>query len=49
MRIEPSEEVMRGNKPDLAAKARIDNITRIVAITVAFLSTFGLLVKILFF
>jgi hypothetical protein len=49
MRIDPSEKAIRGNQPDLDAKARVDAITRIVAITVAFLSTFGLLVKILFF
>ena len=48
MRIEPSEEALRDNKTDPAVQAKIDSITRIVAILVAFLSTFFFFVKILF-
>ncbi|QJD94562.1 hypothetical protein HH214_01065 [Mucilaginibacter robiniae] len=48
MRINPSEKVLRGNVVNPVTQARIDRITRIVAIVVAFLSTFGLFVKILF-
>lgn len=49
MRINPSDKALRGNTIDPAVKARTEKITRIVAIVVAFLSTFGLFVKILFF
>jgi hypothetical protein len=48
MRIEPSEEALRDHKIDPALQAKINNITRIVAIVVAFLSTFFFFVKILF-
>jgi hypothetical protein len=48
MKIEPSEEALRDYKIDPALQSKIDNITRMVAIVVAFLSTFFFFVKILF-
>ncbi|OKS85920.1 hypothetical protein [Mucilaginibacter polytrichastri] len=49
MRINPSEKVVY--KDEIAAKlqAKTDKITRIVALVVAFLSTYLLIFKILFF
>jgi len=48
MRIEPSDEALRDYKPNPSVQKRIDQITRIVAIVVAFLSTFFFFIKILF-
>ena len=48
MRIEPSEEALRDYKPAPSVQKNIDYITRIVAIVVAFLSTFFFFIKILF-
>jgi hypothetical protein len=48
MKTEPSEEALRDYKIDPALQQKIDSITRIVAIVVAFLSTFFFFVKILF-
>jgi hypothetical protein len=48
MRTEPSEKAIKGNKPDAASQRKIDNITRIVALIVAFISVFFFIIKILF-
>ena len=48
MRIEPSDEALRDYKPDPSVQKNIDYITRMVAIVVAFLSTFFFFIKILF-
>jgi len=48
MRINPSEKALSGNKVDPAIQARIDSVTRVVAIVVAFASTFFLMIKIMF-
>jgi len=47
MRVEPSAKVKRRNA--IPFQVRVERITRIVAIVVAFLSTFIFFVKILFF
>jgi len=43
MKVRPSEKIK------IPLQEKIDKVTRVVAIVVAFLSTFGLFVKILFF
>ncbi|WDF53686.1 hypothetical protein [Mucilaginibacter sp. KACC 22063] len=48
MRIDPSEEVIRKEEIAKELKEKTDRITRIVAIVVAFLSTYMLFLKILF-
>ncbi|UEG53829.1 hypothetical protein LLH06_02430 [Mucilaginibacter daejeonensis] len=48
MRTDPTAKALRDNKVDPEVQERINNVTRIVAIVVAFLSTFFLFVKILF-
>ncbi|MGF7037039.1 hypothetical protein [Mucilaginibacter lappiensis] len=48
MRIEPSEKAIKGKKPDANAQRKIDHITRIVALVVAFISVFFFIIKILF-
>lgn len=48
MRIEPSDKALRDYKPDPLVQKSIDHITRMVAIVVAFLSTFFFFIKILF-
>jgi len=48
MRIDPSDEALRNYKPDPSVQKNIDHITRMVAIVVAFLSTFFFFIKILF-
>jgi hypothetical protein len=48
MRVEPSEKAIKGKKPDAAAQRKIDHITRIVALVVAFISVFFFIIKILF-
>jgi hypothetical protein len=47
MRVEPSEKALRG-KELVPLQVRIERITRVVAIIVAFLSTFFFFFKILF-
>lgn len=49
MRVNPSEEALRNYKTDPVVKQSIDRITRFIAIAIAFLSTFSLFIKILFF
>jgi hypothetical protein len=48
MRTEPSEKALRDNKVDPAVQEKINSVTRVVAIVVAFVSTFFLMIKILF-
>jgi|GEM_PF-1178291 len=48
MRINPSEKALSGNKVDPVIQKRIDSVTRVVAIVVAFASTFFLMIKIMF-
>lgn len=48
MRINPTDKALRDNKPDPEVQAKIDRITRWVAIAVAFVSTFFFFIKILF-
>jgi len=48
MRVEPSERVRRRKEKDYAQK-RVEKITRIIAIVLAFVSTFIFFFKILFF
>ncbi|WP_345949068.1 MULTISPECIES: hypothetical protein [unclassified Mucilaginibacter] len=48
MRINPTDKALRDNKVDPALQGKIDQITRIVALAVAFLSTFFFFIKILF-
>ena len=49
MRINPSEKVTRADEIAAEKQAKIDKITRIVALVVAGLSTYSLILKILFF
>ncbi len=49
MRINPSEKVTRAKELEEELQARIDKVSRIVALVVAFLSTYALFFKILFF
>jgi hypothetical protein len=48
MRVEPASKRL-GGKESIPLKVRVERIARMVAIVVAFLSTFGFFVKILFF
>ncbi|MDT3404210.1 hypothetical protein [Mucilaginibacter terrae] len=48
MKINPSPRALNGNQPDPAVQDRINKVTRIVAIVVAFVSTFFLMIKIMF-
>lgn len=48
MRIEPAEELVRKKELDEERSIRIQKITRIVALVVAFISVFFFIVKILF-
>jgi len=47
MRVEPSEKVLKQKDAGYSQK-RVEAITRIIAIIVAFLSTFFFFIKILF-
>jgi hypothetical protein len=48
MRVNPAERILRKKDKDYAQK-RIERITRIMAIVLAFISTFVFFFKILFF
>jgi len=48
MRIEPAKKTVQ-NKEVLTSQERVERITRVVAITAAFISTFIFFFKILFF
>ena len=49
MRINPSEKVTRAEEIAAETQAKTDKVTRIVALVVAALSTYSLILKILFF
>lgn len=48
MRINPDEKIIRAKELEAESRAKIDKITRIVALVVAFVSTFFFMIKILF-
>lgn len=48
MRIDPAEEVVKKKELDEQNKLKIQKVTRIVALVVAFISTFFFFIKILF-
>ncbi|MGY3212332.1 hypothetical protein [Mucilaginibacter sp. HD30] len=48
MRVNPDEKVLRGNEVKAEYQKKVDKITRIVALAVAFLSTYFFIIKILF-
>jgi hypothetical protein len=48
MRIDPADEVVKKKELDEKQKLKIQKITRMVALVVAFISTFFFLIKILF-
>ncbi len=48
MRIDPAEEVVKKIELDEQQKLKIQKVTRIVALVVAFISTFFFFIKILF-
>lgn len=48
MRVEPSEKAINGSEPAIATKLKIEKITRIIALAVAFISVFFFIIKILF-
>jgi hypothetical protein len=48
MRVNPDEEILRGNELKAERQKKMDKITRIVALAVAFFSTYFFIIKILF-
>ncbi|PJJ79071.1 hypothetical protein [Mucilaginibacter auburnensis] len=48
MRVNPDDDVVRGTEVKAAYQKKVDRITRIVALVVAFLSTYFFIIKILF-
>ena len=48
MRVNPDEKVLRSNEFKAERQKTIDKITRIVALAVAFFSTYFFIIKILF-
>jgi len=48
MRVDPSFEIVNKEKLKAEAQVKVDKITRIVALIVAFVSTFFFIIKILF-
>ncbi|MGF7078938.1 hypothetical protein [Mucilaginibacter sp. UYCu711] len=48
MRIDPADEVVKKKELDEQNKLKIQSVTRIVALVVAFISTFFFIIKILF-
>jgi len=48
MRVNPDEKIMDREALKAAAQVKIDKITHIVALVVAFLSTYFFIIKILF-
>jgi hypothetical protein len=48
MRIDPAEEVVKKKELDEQKKLKIQKISHIVALVVAFISTFFFIIKILF-
>lgn len=48
MRVNPDEKTLRPNELKAEYQKKLDNITRIVALVVAFMSTYFFIIKILF-
>jgi len=48
MRINPDQKIINRKALKAAAQIKIDKVTRIVALVVAFLSTYFFIIKILF-
>ena len=48
MRTNPAESIIKKEKLSAAAKVKVDKITRIVALVVAFVSVFFFVIKIMF-
>ncbi|MFD0749445.1 hypothetical protein ACFQZS_04780 [Mucilaginibacter calamicampi] len=48
MRVNPEEQIVRGKELKAEYQKKKDKITRIVALVVAFLSTYFFIIKILF-
>lgn len=48
MRVDPSEEITKKEELAAAAKVKVDKVTRIVALVVAFISVFFFIIKIMF-
>jgi len=48
MRVNPSEKITKGKELNEAAQLKVDKVTRIVALVVAFVSVFMFVIKILF-
>jgi hypothetical protein len=48
MRVEPAEEIVKKKELDEERNIRIQKSTRIVALVIAFISTFFFFIKILF-
>jgi hypothetical protein len=48
MRVEPDEAITKKDEISRAMKIKVDKITRVVALVVAFISVFFFIIKILF-
>ena len=48
MRVLPAENIVKKDELNAAKQLKVDKITRIVALVVAFLSTYFFIIKILF-
>ncbi len=48
MRVNPDDEVVRSKEVKAAYQKKVDRVTRIVALVVAFISTYFFIIKILF-
>ncbi len=48
MRVNPDEKILHPEEVKTAYQKKVDRITRIVALVVAFLSTYFFIIKILF-
>ena len=48
MRVNPDDKVVRGKELKAEYQKKVDKITRLVALAVAFLSTYFFIIKILF-
>ncbi len=49
MRVEPAEKIRRAKEIHIALRKVIVRVTHLIAVIIAFVSTFALLIKILFF
>ena len=48
MRVNPDEKILRGKELQAEYQKKVDRLTRIVALVVAFMSTYFFIIKILF-